>query len=589
MLAPRIRGAFVPVTLALLAFASACSNGTEPKKPLCDAANPLSLNAGQVQTPISDACVYVSGGTAGGEFALVPFNADTVYGHIAPISFTSQGVSAVSTPLTSRTFASIPSFSLTPNEDAAATVGSSSGFELRLRESERRNLTPLIPAARSWYRNRYSSQSGTGLRPSFSTVAAAPTVGDIVTLNTKTGATLSDACQVPDNRTGRVVAVTNHAIVVADTENPTGGYTDAEYLTVGQQFDDVYAMDVAAFGDPSDIDTNGKVVMFFTRAVNEMTPKGSGSVVGGFFYGRDLFPKADSPVLGPGSGCATSNVSEMFYLAVPDPNALVNGNTTFTKNFISHLTLSTTAHELQHLINAARRLYVNTTATNFEVVWLNEGLSHIAEELLFYRQSNGLAPRSDVDSLDFKGNQTNVDSYNYNQQSNFGRFREFLLKPTVASPYAPDDSLWTRGATWDFLRYAADHRGANDGDTWFKLVNSTKTGLPNLQDVFGTSLMSIFRDWSVSVIADDQPGVANQWQQPSWNMPSMWVRLTESPTKPGTYPLATVTLGDNAPLSVSLKGGTSAYVRFTIPAGQVGSVQWTTQSNGIAMSLVRLK
>ncbi|HXQ78363.1 MAG TPA: hypothetical protein VN797_09145, partial [Gemmatimonadaceae bacterium] len=59
--------------------------------------------------------------------------------------------------------------------------------------------------------------------------------------------------------------------------------------------------------------------------------------------------------------------------------------------------------------------------------------------------------------------------------------------------------------------------------------------------------------------------------------------------KIGRYPLATVTVGDNAPLSVSLKGGTSAYVRFTIPAGQVGSVQWTTQSNGIAMSLVRLK
>src|SRR5689334_8533851 len=126
MLAPRTRGAFVPVTLAVLAFASACSNGTEPTKKLCDAANPISLNAGQVQTPISDACVYVSGGSSGGEFALVPFNADTVYAHSASISFTSQGASAVSTPLASRTFATAPSFSLTPSEDAAKMVGSSS-------------------------------------------------------------------------------------------------------------------------------------------------------------------------------------------------------------------------------------------------------------------------------------------------------------------------------------------------------------------------------------------------------------------------------------------------------------------------------
>jgi len=280
-------------------------------------------------------------------------------------------------------------------------------------------------------------------------------------------------------------------------------------------------------------------------------------------------------------------VAEMFYLAVPDPNAEVNGNTTFTKAFISHLTLSTTAHEFQHLINASRRLYINTGATDFEVVWLNEGLSHIAEELLFYRQSAGLTPRLDIDSTNFKGvqNQTNVDSYNFNQQSNFGRFREFLLKPGVASPYAPDDSLWTRGATWDFLRYAADHRGTNDGDTWFKLVNSTKTGLPNLMDVFGAGLMSIFRDWSVSVLTDDVPNVANQWQQPSWNFRSVFTYIPSI----HSYPLSTVTVGDNAPLSVSLKGGTSAYVRFSIPAGQVGSVNWSTQSNGIAMSLVRLK
>ena len=585
MLARRTRGAFVPVTLALLAFASACSNGTEPTKPLCDASNPLSLSAGQVQTPISDACVYVSGGTGGGEFALVPFNADTVYAHSASISFTSQGASAPTSPLASRTFAMAPSLSLSPSDQASTALGSASDFELRLRESERRVLTPLIPAARRWYQNRYSSQSGTGLRPSFSTVASAPTVGDLVTLNTKTGATLSDACQVPDNRTGRVVAISNHAIVIADTANPTGGYTDQEYLTVGQQFDDVYAMDVAAFGDPTDIDSNNKIVMFFTRAVNEMTPKGSSSVVGGFFYGRDLFPKADTPELGPGSGCATSNFSEMFYLAVPDPNALVNGNTTFTKAFISHLTLSTTAHEFQHLINAARRLYVNTTATDFEVVWLNEGLSHIAEELLFYRQSAGLIPRTDVDSLDFKGNQTNVDSYNYNERENFARYLLYIAKPSVNSPYAPNDSLETRGATWSFLRYAADHRGANDGDTWFKLVNSSKTGLPNLQDVFGAGLMSIFKDWSVAVVADDIPGVANQWQQPSWNWRSV---LTYIPSIHG-YPLATVTVGDNSPLSVTLKGGSSAYVRFTIAAGQVGSVKWSTQSNGIAMSLVRLK
>jgi hypothetical protein len=582
MLAPRNRGALARLAFGLLALASACSNGTEPKKAsVCDVANPLTLGAGEVRTPIATTCVFVSGGASGGEFALVPFNSATADSLTASLTFTSSGVSAITTPLQSRTFALGPSLSLTPSGTSPAVV-SSHAFEIRLRESERRVLTPLLAGARAWYRNRAGTGTGTGLRPSFSTVAAPPAVGDLVTLNTRTGATLADACQVPDNRTGRVVAITTHAIVVADTANPTGGYTDAEYLSVGQQFDAVYTMDAGAFGDPTDIDANGKIIMFFTRAVNEMTPKGSGSVVGGFFYGRDLFPRANTADF---QGCATSNFAEMFYLAVPDPNALVNGNTSFTKNFVSHLTVSTTAHEFQHLINAARRMYVNTTATDFEVVWLNEGLSHIAEELLFYNQSAGLAPRMDIDSMRFKGNQTNVDAYNYNQQANTGRFLEYLSRPATSSPYANDDSLWTRGATWSFLRYAADHRGTSDGDTWFKLVNSTTTGIANLQNVFGTGLASIFRDWAVANISDDLTGVNNQWQHPSWNFRSVYTFLPSVKS----YPLATVTVGDGSPLSVTLNGGSAAYVRFGVAAAQTGSVKWDTPSTALVMSIVRLK
>jgi hypothetical protein len=586
MLAPRNRGAFATIGLGLLALASACNNGTEPKNTLCSSANALSLNAGEVRTPISSSCVSVSGGGAGGEFALVAFNTDTDTLRTASVNFTSSGASTVSTPLTSRTFAQGPSFTLMPSASTASILERSNDFDVQLRHSERRVLTPLMSSARSWYRNRsVAGTRGTRYSPSLSSAAATWSVGDTVVLNTNTGSTFNDACVVPDNRAGRVVAITNNAIVVADTGNPAGGYTDAEYLTIGLQFDTVFVMDTTAFGSPTDIDNNGHIIMFFTRAVNELTPAGSQSVVGGFFYGRDLFPKQDSPVLGTGSGCPTSNVAEMFYLLVPDPNGVVNGNVR-AKTFVQHLTNSTTAHEFQHLINASRRLYINTAATDFEVVWLNEGLSHVAEELLFYKQSAGLTPRQDIDSMDFRGNQTNVDSYNFNQQSNFGRFRTYLLKPSLNSPYANNDSLETRGATWSFLRYAADHRGTSDGDTWKQLVNSTATGLTNLQNVFGANLSSIFNDWAVANIADDVPGASSaEWQHPSWNFRSVFDYIPSIKQ----YPLSTVTVGDNSPLAVTLKGGGAAYVRFTIAANQTGSVKWTTPATGVTMSIVRLK
>lgn len=588
MLAPRNRGAFASIAFGLLALASACSNGTEPTKDLCNSSSALSLTAGEVRTPLDASCVFVSGGGTGGEFALVAFNTDTDSLRTASLSFTSQGAAAVSTPLQQRTFAQGPSFNLMPSENGTSILQRSNAFEMKLRNSERRVLTPLMSSARNWYRTRSTAGARTRYSPSLSTSAATWSIGDTVVLNTNTGDSFSAACQVPVNRTGVVEAITNNAIVVADTGNPAGGYTAANYQTIGLQFDTVFVMDTTAFGSPTDIDNNGHVIMFFTRAVNELTPAGSNSIVGGFFYGRDLFPQQDSPLLGPGSGCPTSNVAEMFYLLVPDPNGVVNGNK-FSLSMVQHLTNSTTAHEFQHLINASRRLYINTAATDFEVVWLNEGLSHVAEELLFYKQSAGLTPRMDLDSTEFKTSQTNVDSWNFNQRSNNGRWALYLAKPSLNSPYAPNDSLETRGATWSFLRYAADHRGTSDGNTWKQLVNSTTTGLNNLQNVFGANLTSIFNDWAVTTITDNVPGETNpEWQEQSWNYRGMWDYLTRANPVPA-YPLTTVTVGDNSPLAVSLKGGGAAYIRFTIGANQTGSVKWTTQATGVTLSLVRLK
>ncbi len=84
----------------------------------------------------------------------------------------------------------------------------------------------------------------------------------------------------------------------------------------------------------------------------------------------------------------------MFYVLVPDPNAVFSDKRAFAD--IQSLTPGTLAHEYQHLINAGRRLYVNTTSDYPEAVWLNEGLSHIAEELLFYKATH-LAPRQNID------------------------------------------------------------------------------------------------------------------------------------------------------------------------------------------------
>jgi hypothetical protein len=227
-------------------------------------------------------------------------------------------------------------------------------------------------------------------------------------------------------------------------------------------------------------------------------------------------------------------------------------------------------------------MYVNTDATDFEETWLNEGLSHIAEELLFYRVS-GLSPRSNIDTPTIRSSTTYVNAFNNYQSSNFGRYREYLLSPTKYGPYSDNDSLETRGATWSFLRSEADHTASSDGDIWYRLVNSTTEGMANLRNVFGTGVTTQLRDWSTSVLTDDLTGVAQTYQQPSWNFRSVFAALSSS-----GFPLSTVALTAGT-RSISLVPGAAAYTRFAVTSGGTASVSWTSASPLVQFTLVRTK
>jgi hypothetical protein len=377
-----------------------------------------------------------------------------------------------------------------------------------------------------------------------------------------------------------VAAVSNKAIIVADTANPASGYTDADYASIASTFDTlVDPTDTKAFGAPTDIDNNGHVVLFFTRAVNELTPAKSTSYVGGFFYARDLFPATASAGF---QACAGSNGGEMFYLLVPDPTGVVNGNK-FTKDAVTRVAIATVGHEYQHLINASRRMYVNTASSDFEDTWLDEGLSHIAEELLFFAET-GLRPRANIGATLLRSSSAYVDAFNNEAISNFGRLGEYLAAPSSNSPFADNDSLATRGATWSFLRYAADHTGSDDGTTWFQLVNSTTTGLANLQQVFGSDLTTLARDWATSVFADDITTTDARFQQPTWNLRSIFGALQSN----GAYPLATTALGAS-PATVTVNGGSAVYLRFAVAGGQTATVTWSALPSNLQLSLVRTR
>jgi len=376
------------------------------------------------------------------------------------------------------------------------------------------------------------------------------------------------ACDSLVPSVARVVAVSSRAIVLADTTNPTGGFSAADYQRFAARFDTlVYPVDVTNFGAPADIDQNQHIVLLFTKAVNELTPRNSSSYVGGFFYSRDLFPVTDTQQF---QGCKGSNVGELFYLLAPDPAGVVNGNIRRT-GFVDSVTTSVLAHEFQHLINASRRLFVNTSAEDFEVTWLNEGLSHVAEELLFYHEAN-LGPRQNIDVTKLRSTPAIRNAFNNDMSSNVSRYQLYLAAPSENSPIRNDDSLETRGATWNFLRYAADRKAGSSGSdaaTWQALVNSTTTGVANLRGVFGADLAGMLRDWAVSHYADDLNSTVSPTQtQPSWNFHNIFPALGSGNN---TYPLQVRSLQGSA-ASGTLIGGGAAYYRFSIPANTTATI-----------------
>lgn len=518
----------------------------------CTTTNSLKLGLGETRAiSAGDAATLCVGGvTSVTEYVLIPFNNSPVAASTTPFQLESTNTIVVQT---------------TPNQgviDAGRlALQGSPAPDPRLSEAEFR-----MRALRDIQSPRARRQV---TRSSASTIPGNLTVGTVIQLNSSLNGNICTSPRV--NHPARLVAQLTHTMVFIDTLSPPGGYTDAELTGFAQAFDTLaYAVDTLNFGLETDIDNNVRVAIFFTPGINSI-PAPAGGFIGGLFAPRDLFSNS------PTTGCIASNQGEMFYLPVPDPQSTINNNYT-SKTLLARIAVSTLAHEFQHLINAGRRIYVND-ADDFEEVWLNEGLSHIAEELLYYRIS-GHAPRSNLTLPMVAATQPLVDAFNANMTQNFGRLRFYMMAPSSNSPYSAVDALETRGATWQFLRYSADRTGGNERDLWFGLVNSRSRGAVNFATVLG-DLVPFARDWSVAQFADDI-GLSppSKYTNPSWSFRSVMPALNNQ-----QFPLATLPLIGGSPLSLQLVGGGAAYVRFRILSNALATIAATSSGQPLSANI----
>ena len=394
---------------------------------------------------------------------------------------------------------------------------------------------------------------------SFAITPGVPNLGDVWSLN------VADGCAgAPTDATGEVVAVGEHSIVVVDYDIPDFP-GPAFFEAIADTIDNVVAPVVylnfngATLAEPTDIDSNDRVVYFFTPAVNQqLDPATSGEY--GYFAPRDLEPAG---------ACPRSNEGEIIYLPVPDATGMVASP--LSADSITFYASRTVAHELQHLVN---RSYRNQAGFGAEEAWLDEAMSRVAEELVFYAEAL-IGPEQNIDRGDFTAGRATI--FNRLLRRNFLHMQWWLEAPDTTGPANSDLSPAAGGAAWAFLRYYIDRERDPTAhpDALTALVRSPQTGATNLTSSIGGSFGAFLRDWAAAMYVDDAvSSIGPALRNPSWNYRDLF-------TDSGGYPVTTVPLSGGVPLTRTYaEGGGASYIRFSVPGGEF--VEVTNEVGGVA-------
>jgi hypothetical protein len=367
--------------------------------------------------------------------------------------------------------------------------------------------------------------------------------------------------------TGKVRALDSTVAIYVDTAAPAGGPDSAALDSLAGQFQNrLYATDTAAFGRESDIDTNSVVMVLMTPVVNKLvtsTVCKSTGFVAGFFFGADLDPAFRND--------SRSNKGEVFYSIVADPLGTLSCAHSTTE--VERLVPVTFIHEFQHMISFNQHVLLR--GGDAEVLWLNEGLSHYAEELGGRTYASGTPEFSRFVIGDL------YDAYRYLDSTGF----KFLL------PTAGIGSLPERGAAWLFVRYLVDQYATDTTvASWNvftrQMLATTDVGATNVANRTGNTFTDVATRWAMANWVSDLPGfpAPTQLTYKSWQFRTTYASLhsQDAGNFPKAFPLEpTVSAGRAVDLTGTLHAGSGSYHRaFQAPSAPGFTLLFSTGSGG---------
>jgi hypothetical protein len=530
-----------------MASAIACggSDGTAPKAPPSDIST-MSVGEVRVLNP-SDIPngIDLPSGSSARDYVIIVGNTNPTIDAVATFLVKADRSAGGSSDLSAS--AELSSALQRASQTINVTTPLQQAFETKVRAFERQNLL---------LRSKSAPVGATRLSLGRSVQAAtAPAVGDVLNLD------------VPDGSSNNLCI--NYFQTQAVVASVTLLFPQTVLDSITQEFDNnTFVTDSSYFGNPTDIDGNGRVILLFTGEVNKLTPANStGAFVGGYFFAGDYFPKTGAV----NQSCAESNNAEIMYLLSPDPTGKY-GNVRSASS-VRQGTRGTIPHELEHLINAGNR-YFNPAATAFEDNWLDESLAHIAEEAVG-RVSRGFGDLQTLTLQDMlpAGNQAARDDFNAFFFQNFARLAYWMARPDTSSGISSnsDANLSSSGADWAIGRYAADNYSNGDVRAFTRrLAAGPDNGIKNFTTVSGASLDTLMAGWLVSMYADHLgiAGLDPKYQYRSYNFRDIMPPVAQSVLGTGSvYPLLVSPVGSGSDnISATNKSGSGNYFRLTVAA-----------------------
>jgi hypothetical protein len=368
--------------------------------------------------------------------------------------------------------------------------------------------------------------------------------------------------------------VGTHIAVFQDSVDEANGraLSSFDFDTLRALFDTLlYAADTSAFGRESDIDNNGVVIVLMTGKVNSLVPSPcTGGYIAGYFFGGDLLPPSS---VNPGS-----NLAEIFYSIVPDPNGILS--CVHSAAGVKHTVPGTFIHEFQHMISFNQHVLLRGNPLG-EDLWLNEGLSHYAEEM--------------GARLFLPGDST---SFCYFIAGDLYNSAQYLAAPEshVLVDTSGIGGLANRGAYWLFVRFLVDRfssdttRLANNGVTR-ALDRTTFTGAANVTNATGTPFATVVEQWALANYVSDLPSFTPpaELQYKRWRFRTDYgtirnsciPRTSPNPPYPSAYPLFPAS-GDGSAINLAdtLHSGSGSYYIAQQAAGAVGFTLLFSNSTG---------